>query len=279
MKRTFTKILFLSITFISSSFCQGTLSEQHEFAVKLYGQENYFDAVTELKRLLFFDDNNEYRFSAHLLMGKAYKAGARLNDAVYHFTQAEINSGTDEEFYESRIELVKVNILRRTTAQALKLLDNLEENQKFKEKIDEINYWRGWAYIFSDDFNNASEVFGRIDNEHELRLLSLNTTDEKYSESFAKIFSVFIPGAGQIYTGNYLNGIVSLAWNVFAGYLTINSFVEDRIFDGIIIGNLLWLRFYLGNVQNAEEFAREKNLEITNKTMEYLQKEYLGPKP
>jgi hypothetical protein len=88
-----------------------------------------------------------------------------------------------------------------------------------------------------------------------------------------------LPGSGQIYAGNYFSGFLSLAWNVAAGYFTINSFLANRAFDGIVIGELVWLRFYKGNVENAEKYAVQKNLEVSNKTLKFLQEEYRGLKP
>ena len=55
--------------------------------------------------------------------------------------------------------------------------------------------------------------------------------------------------------------------------------MENRAFDGIAIGGLLWLRFYRGNLQNAEQFAIQKNIEIANRTYRYLKNNYEGIKP
>ena len=112
-----------------------------------------------------------------------------------------------------------------------------------------------------------------------LQQLAQKTEDEKYSVPFVKALSYVFPGAGQLYTGNYLSGALSMAWNLFAGYLTIKAFVEDRIFDGFVTGNLLWLRFYNGNIQNAEKFAEQKNLKIANSALLYLQTQFHGTKP
>jgi len=84
---------------------------------------------------------------------------------------------------------------------------------------------------------------------------------------------------GQFYTGEYVSGLISLGWNVLWGYLTINAINEDRIFDGFMIGTLLWYRFYNGNLQNAEKFAKQKNLEKSNSALRYLQNKYKGNKP
>jgi tetratricopeptide (TPR) repeat protein len=266
-------------TFSARIAAQDVFVKQYDLAKQLYADEKYYDAVTELKRLLYFDKSETYNYKANVLIGKSYKQGGKFSDAVKYFTLAEINAASSDELYYSRIENVRVNILRRTTDRALDLLNSLEDDKRFSLKKDELNYWCGWAYIFADDWENAAFSFGKIDNEHELKLLAEKVEDEKYSVNFAKIISMFIPGAGQFYTGEYISGLLSLGWNVLWGYLTIKSFVDDRIFDGIMVGSLLWFRFYNGNIYNAEKFAEEKNLIISNKALLFLQHGYGGEKP
>jgi TM2 domain-containing membrane protein YozV len=133
--------------------------------------------------------------------------------------------------------------------------------------------------MFADDWKSASESFAKINSYHELKLLCDRVEKEKVSVTFAKVISYILPGAGQFYTGHYLSGTMSLGYSVLFGYLTINAFIEDRVFDGAAIGALLWLRFYRGNVQNAEEFAEEKNIVAANKALRYLQNNYQGNKP
>ncbi|MHA2101330.1 MAG: hypothetical protein ACW99A_21950 [Candidatus Kariarchaeaceae archaeon] len=264
---------------MATASAQDSAEKQFNYAQELFNSENYFDAITEFKRLLFFDNSDEYRYTGNSLIGSSYKQGAKFSDAIYHLTLAEINARNEEELYNSRIDIIRVNILRRTTDRALKLLDSLHADKRFNKKIDDINYWRGWAYIFADDWKSASNTFAKIDSTHELKKLADNIDEELYSVSFAKTISYIIPGAGQIYTGEYISGLLSLGWNVLWGYLTIKSFIDERIFDGIVIANFLWLRFYRGNLQNAEKFAEEKNLMISNNALEYLQYEYSGRKP
>ena len=272
-------IIFIAIFFVSTLFAQNSFDEQFNLTKKLYSNENYFDTVTELKRLLFFNPNSEYIYSAYETIGKSYKQGAKFSDAIRYFTLAEINALSVDEIYNSRIDIIQVNILRRTTDRAFKLLDSLEADIRFNDKIDEINYWRGWAFIFADDWENAAVTFAGIDSTIELTVLAKKVDDDLYSVSFAKTISYIIPGAGQIYTGEYISGLLSLGWNILWGYLTIKSFIDERIFDGIVIANFLWLRFYRGNLQNAEKFAKEKNLIISNKAMNYLRFEFKGLKP
>jgi TM2 domain-containing membrane protein YozV len=275
VNRIFFAFLFIPIAALTL-FAQNAYDEQFNYAKKLYNEENYFDATTEFKRLLFFDEAKSYNYEANILIGLSYKGGAKFSDAVQHFTIAELNSKTEVEVYESRLEIIKVNILRRTTQRALALLDSLENDARFNKNLEEINYWRGWAYIFSDDWEKASLSFAAINSELEVFCDSVN--NEFYNVTLAKTLSI-IPGVGQFYTGEYVSGLISIGWNVLWGYLTIDAFIDDRVFDGVMIGTLLWWRFYSGNIQNAEKFATEKNLAKTNSALRYLQNNYLGNKP
>lgn len=276
----FASKIFIVIIFILSGairiFSQDSFQQQFDLAKKLFDEENYFDTVTEFKRLLFFDDTGKYSYEANKLIGLSYKQGAKFSDAIHYFSLAEKNASTEDEVFESKIEIIKVNILRRTTSRALTLLDDLRIDKRFNNRMDDINYWSGWTYIFTDEWEKASSSF----NGHNPKLLAFcdSVNGDFYNVTLAKTLSI-IPGVGQFYTGEYVSGLISIGWNVLWGYLTINAFAEDRVFDGIMVGTLLWWRFYSGNLQNAEKFARQKNLEKTNSALRYLQNNYIGSKP
>jgi len=270
-------ILFLMNS--SLLICQETLEQQFQYSLNLFNKESYFDAVTELKRLNFFDKTKIYAYQSNLLIGKAYKEGGKFSDALRYFTLAEINALNDSDLFDAKIYSVRVNILRRTTDQAFRILDRLQFDGKFTNRKNDIYYWRGWTYIFANDWQNAAEQFSKIDVNHPLKTLCDKTSAEMYNVTEAKILSYIIPGAGQFYTGHYLSGLLSLGWNALWGYLTVKAFIDQRIFDGFAVGNFLWLRFYVGNVQNAEKFANEENLNIANRALSYLQQQYQGEKP
>lgn len=276
VKKYFGLILFILPAFLNA---QNLLSIQSDYADNLFKTKQYFDAITEYKRLLFFDSKKEYAYDVNLKIGKAYKAGAKLDEAINYFAIAEMNASAQAQKSNAKIEIIKTNILRRTTDRALQLLNELENDKSSAIEKDSLNYWRGWAYIFADDWKKAGEYFAKINSYNELKLLCNKVENEKVSVTFAKVISYILPGAGQIYAGHFGSGLLSLGYNVLFGYLAINSFASDRIFDGAAVGLLLWLRFYRGNIQNAESFAIEKNIETSNNALRYLQNNYQGSKP
>ncbi|MFA4924909.1 MAG: hypothetical protein WC557_12005, partial [Ignavibacteriaceae bacterium] len=153
------------------------------------------------------------------------------------------------------------------------------KDERFTADSSSIQYWRGWNYLFHDDWQKAAVVLGKIDSAATLKNICEEVQKRKYSVSFAKGISAVLPGAGQIYTGNYVSGVLSFGWNLLFGYLTVQAFSAERIFDGMAVGTMLWLRFYNGNLTNAEKFAEEKNEIVNNEMLEFLQKNYQGLKP
>ncbi|WP_337864524.1 hypothetical protein [Ignavibacterium sp.] len=267
-------ILVLQIRILSQNY----FIEQLQLADSLFKAENYFDAITEYKRLVFFDSAYQFKYYANFQIGLCYKYGAKYAEAIKYFVLAEVNSNDDEEIFKSKIQQVRTNILRRSTLRAEKILNEMESDKRFNQHQNEIKYWRGWNFIFSDRWEDAHHLFSGI-GETNLAQICLNTHDKFYSVDFAKYSSMIIPGFGQFYTKEYLSGLLSLGWNIFTGYLTINAFNQERIFDGIVTANLLWFRFYRGNFQNAEKSAAEKNVIISNETLFYLQNEFECTKP
>ncbi len=272
-------IIVFAVLFVSNVFSQNSLQQQFNYANHLFNQEKYFDAITEFKRLQFFDKENYYSFQTNLLVGKCYKSGAKFDDAIKYFTLAEINAKSNSDIFSSKILKARTNILRRTNNQATKILSDLENDIRFDSLKSEIEYWKGWNFMFLDDWEEAYKIFSQSNLDTALANICKTVVEEKYNEDFAKYSSYLIPGLGQFYTEEYLSGTLSLAWNILFGYLSINSILEDRVFDGIITANFLWLRFYLGNIQNAEKFVLQKNLKISNNALYFLQYNFSGKKP
>jgi tetratricopeptide (TPR) repeat protein len=272
-------ILIFFILASNSILAQTELQKQYDYAYSLFGDEKYFDAITEFKRLQFFDSLNQYSFLSNKLIGMSYKQGGKFYEAINYFSKAELISPNDDSLFTVKIEIIKTNLLRRTIYRAFDLLNELNEYLRFNSKKDQITYWRGWAYIFNDEWQKAADEFDKLAGEQELKKLCENVSDAHYSPKLAKILSYVLPGAGQFYTGNYVSGILSFGWVALWTYISVHAFLADRIFDGVMVADFLAFRFYNGNLQNAEKFAIERNSEASSWMLNYLQNNFSGMKP
>lgn len=274
------KLLWILIPLLFSglNFAQQSINALLNSAEALFEKGKYYGAITEYKRVQFFDEKESYRFVTNYRIGQCYKAGGKYNDAVYFFGKALPYADEESNKKEVLFELIKTNILRRTFSNAYSLINEMKRSYSDEETERELNYWYGWALMLDAKWNEARNVFLNIE-EKELANLCKNVIDKEYPVTFTKLISYIVPGAGQIYTGNYLSGLMSLGWNVLWAYVTIDAFIAERVFDGVMAGNLLWFRFYRGNYYNAEKFAVEKNIEIYNNAYKFLMEKYKGKKP
>lgn len=269
------KVVLFVVFLFPGIFAQDALEEQYRLSDSLYKAEKYFDSITELKRLLFFDNEQRYTYKASALIGQCYRQGGKYTDALEWLTKAEMSTDNKELRNYVLLEKIKIYIIRRNTPKALRDIEHLFTTSADSSKA---NYWKGWAYIFNDEWDKGAECFARS-NSGELKQISEQNSSKLYNKTAVKIISYIIPGSGQIYTGHYFSGLLSLGWNILWGYTAINAFNADRVFDGVAVTSLLWLRFYNGNITNAEKFATEENRKISDTALDYLQQNYKGAKP
>lgn len=263
------------------------LVTQYNYAKELYVQEKYFDAVTEFKRLLFFDKKGEYSYESNLLIAKSYANGGFYKNAEEHFYLASVFSRLPRQLFDVKLEQLKMFLLSRNEQKAMDALSEISYRKEFLNFNDEIIYWGGFTNLFFDRIEAAKSYFYQIEgNDSEAFINSRfliqvcdSVLQNQKSVSTAKILSYALPGAGQVYLGEYFSGLLSFIWNTASLYLTVDAFSSKRDFDGVMLLSLLWYRFYAGNIENTEKFAKNFNTKVLNNWLNYLQFEYKGPKP
>lgn len=261
------------------AWAQDSLARQYSYACGLYNSGKYFDCVTEMKRTLFFDSGGRYAFDANMMIAQSYKKGGRLQDGEKYFSLAASAARSGEELLSSKTHAARCFMLEGKYNAALNILLNLEENKECGKFNSDINYWKGWAYMLGADYINASACFAKFNPAGSLKRICDSLNQCKYSVSFAKGISYILPGSGQIYAGRYYSGLMSLAWNALWIYVSANSFSAGRMLDGVLTADLLWLRFYGGNIENAGKAASERNDGVHAQLLEYLQNNFEGIKP
>jgi tetratricopeptide (TPR) repeat protein len=252
------------------------LQTQKLYADSLFNAGNYYQAITEYKRLNFFDKSVELKTYSLQQIAMAYKEGGFYNNSADYFSEAL-------ETTENKVEKGNIEInLARTFLRGRKInkaLNELDEYENITEDSLIADYWRGWAYMLNNQTPLASYYFKRSVAGSQIAAMLDSVAAKEYSVFNVKLMSYILPGSGQIYTGHYLSGAMSFAWNALFGYMAIKAFQDRRIVEGLLIGDLLWYRFYRGNIQNAEKFANEKNIKLINQLIENLQNNYKGKMP
>lgn len=246
---------------------------------ELYGSEKYFQAITELKRFLFFSKDSAAGHQANLMIATAYRRGGFYRLASPFFLNARDLARSSEEKTTALIEHAKNEILKGTPETALKILQITSAQTDDQARSSEITYWKGIAELFSGNLSEAAVHLEILSPGDTLAVLCRLGEEELVNPRAYKLISAFLPGIPQIYLGEYSSGFLSLFWCGLWGYTTANAFAADRIFDGIMTGNFLFFRFYNGNLENAELFGQNHNTRIKNSILSFYQNNYNGLKP
>ncbi|MEE9270416.1 MAG: hypothetical protein V3V49_09155 [Candidatus Krumholzibacteria bacterium] len=107
------------------------------------------------------------------------------------------------------------------------------------------------------------------------RLDSLFTTldhSKQKSPKMARRLSTFLPGAGQFYTANVGDGVLSLTLNAAFVLLVVNSIRDGRI-GMTIVGASFGFRYYQGGRYHATRLALEYNKDALRPAINEIRQE------
>jgi len=270
-------VLF-SMTFVSSSdLCL-------DIAEKFFNIGDYYAAITEYKRFIFFSSNtnNENISYSYYKIALAYRNQQKWNECIDAFQRSIQTALTEGTRDERKIDLAITLISSGNYNGAEFLLIKLEMFSQVQEIKQKASFFRGISSLYSFKWKQAREAFSfyfpNIQSESkeifkQVDSLLANAEDVKYrSPKLAKIFSTILPGSGQIYAGNWRNGINALLINVATGYLFINDIFNREYFDAIFNTLFIFERFYSGNRFNAEESAKKYNYRINKSFLDRILK-------
>jgi len=117
----------------------------------------------------------------------------------------------------------------------------------------------GFTYLLDNRPYNAREVFVSIEDKVIVDQINSYLCKPKKSLKTAALLSLVCPGVGEIYAGNARLGIQDFLLNLGTGYLIYNAVKQKKYIDAVLVFSLLFNRFYLGSIQNAQESAEKTN--------------------
>jgi len=116
-----------------------------------------------------------------------------------------------------------------------------------------------YTFLFDNRLYSARDVFGSIGDSVIVDEINTYLEMPKKSLRTAVLLSLVCPGAGEIYAGNARLGIQDFLLNLGSGYLIYNAVRRKKYIDAVLVFSLLFNRFYLGSIQNAQESAEKTN--------------------
>jgi len=188
------------------------------FAQTLYAAGEYYRAIGEFQRFLFFQPTHPQASEAQLTIGLAYFCGERWLQAFEVFRQITRATPDASLRAEAALWIAETRARRGDQLEAIRLYQELIRQYPGSTIAQRAAYLIGWSYLRQRQWTNAREAFARVDEKGPYRASGerlatvLDPPPElpQRSPTMARLLSTVLPGAGQIYTGHTLDGLIGL---------------------------------------------------------------------
>jgi tetratricopeptide (TPR) repeat protein len=260
------KAFYILVSLISLVTCSPaqTVGETRAFADSLYATGHLDEALPVYQRSAFF---NRPVADAEVLsrIADCFISGGDLEKALEFY---------DHSYFAQTNDSIKKEVLFRKAAcylrshnynfalmELLSLDDSLSPGFERKR-----NFYLGMVWFGLEDFTKAGGYFEKSTADplgrQKIRVMFADTRPfYRPHPKLASWLSIFIPGAGQIYSGEIWSGVNSLFLTGFFVGLGFYVVTVSSPIDALFTALPWFQRYYQGGFQRASDFAKNKRAE------------------
>ncbi len=271
MKHLSLVLLFLLLLSKESLSDTGSLAiseeKQYDFALSLFNEGEYYRAITEWKRFIYYFPESELIDDATLYIGKSYLMGEKYDDAINKFKdfrEAFPNSNLIPECLYS----IGIGHLKKGEYHWARVFFE-KIGREYPDNIwaDKSIIITGWSYAKEGDFHKArDEIKPERVSDKNLRLMVEELSQEiekgeglpRKSPYTAGLLAAVLPGSGHFYLGRYKDGTVAFLLNASFIWGAVASFQQNNYAVGGIL-TFFEIGWYTGNIYSAVGAAHKYN--------------------
>jgi tetratricopeptide (TPR) repeat protein len=247
------------------------VQEIYAKAKAFYAQGQYAEATKLYQRILFFtDETDSLKPYLYASAAKAFLETKQYERSADYFNNAIYLSDNESFKQHSRLQKTKVLLLQHKY--------DLVENEL--AKIDTINFpgltssvyfYKGIYYFGIENYDSTQKYFSRIIGHDAVKQAQLeklfrkNWRIKNINPKVATAMSVIIPGAGQIYSGNFDKGINSFLLTSAFAILSYNTYAAYGLVEALVSVSPWYLRYYTSGVKNASLLAKQRQAQKRQK--------------
>ena len=270
--RIINRVYLCFLTFISIPLCGK--DEALNLADRFFDLEFYEEAITEYKRYIHFNAAGEEVSYAYYKIGLAYRNKRNLKKSL-EALEASAQAATSDSIREERkIDIAVTYIAEGRYDKAKFILLKLLSFSNFSEIKRKASLFLCIAHLYTYQWESAKDaiqIFFKEEGKNEFAseldsLLSAAENMNYKSPTTARWLSTFIPGTGQMYSGNVGDGINALLLNGANIYFIIYKLLKEEYGNAYIIYFFLFRRYYFGNIYHARKEAIEHNRKLNEHT-------------
>jgi len=238
---------------------------QFQFAEHYFQKGDYYRAIGEYERLLYFFPHTDKAELARYRIGRSYLKAEQYKRAIQAFYDL-IEEYQDTSYaFKSYVEISNAYVRLNRYAMALTTINNLITIAPGQAVRDKAYYHRAWVYLEMGLWSKAVESFENVSPQTRTKYKINDTVAElqtgepisRKNPTLAGLLAV-VPGAGHLYCGRKRDALITFLLNGAMIYAAYEAFDNDLIAIGSII-TLFELGFYGGNIYSAVSSAHKYN--------------------
>jgi outer membrane protein assembly factor BamD (BamD/ComL family)/TM2 domain-containing membrane protein YozV len=252
-------------------------ASQFKLAGELFDEGDYFRAITEYKRFIYFFPESNLLEMAYFKIGEAYFKGKRWEDAIHAFERLreKFPEGklTDMSYYLTGMAYFYKKDYSSSRKQFKKIIDSFTTS----ELIDDAMLQIAMSYVEEEKWLEALGSFRGIGKESNLYHFAENFASglgemDKLplkSPALAGTLAAILPGAGHFYTGRERDGTTALLLNGAFIWGALESY-NNKNYTVAGILTFFELGWYFGNIYSAVSSAHKYNKRLKNEYIKGL---------
>ncbi|MBN1932891.1 MAG: tetratricopeptide repeat protein [Desulfobacterales bacterium] len=244
--------------------------KQFNFAEYYFSQAQYFKAIAEYERFIYYFPEDRRAEQARYKIGMSYFKSKHFKEAINAFNSIIDASGdtglsVSESYSNTYLMISECYMNLGESGIAITTLHNLIMFTPQQNVKDEAYYRIGWIYLQMASWEKARFFLSKIspENKNKYRL-------DKLSKELDTVQSIpfknpkiagglsIIPGAGYLYCQRYQDALVAFLLNAGLIYAAYESFDTDHNALGGLI-TFVGFGFYAGNIYGSIAGAHKYN--------------------
>jgi tetratricopeptide (TPR) repeat protein len=239
----------------------------YSYGKALMEEGDYYRAIGEFKRLIYYFPTSNLADSANFMIGVSYYKAGRFSESYSTFEDFAASKAHERNhlFYSAVLYAGKSKLKDGSYDEAREVFSYISpENVLDESIIYDANKYLLLSNLFLKDFNGArtaveGSAFGREERADFIKLIEMGESLPKKSIPLAAGMSTLIPGSGQVYSKRYFDGLISFLFNTYNAYALYTLLKKDASSSKLLVQVSITIPFYLGNIYGAALAAHRYN--------------------
>jgi tetratricopeptide (TPR) repeat protein len=244
---------------------------------------DYYRAITEYKRFLFFFPQSSQNPAVMMKIGRAYYLGKRWDEAISacdallkKFPQSSLQS---EAFLLKGLAFFE----KKDFPQARFFFEKAQEDSANRIIFNEAQKQIGLSYLREEEWKKAAKEFRKIQEDSPLFPKGKSIADgldrigevPQKSPYGAGILAAVLPGAGHVYCERYQDAAAAFLLNAVFIWGMVEAFRQEEYVIGGIL-TFFEIGWYSGNIYSAVNGAHKFNARKKQEYLEFLENVSFG---